>query len=88
MLTAERYRRKAEECVALAKTAVLNQERARQYALAEHYTRLAMEALISTEQRHKPAPSLSGRSSALGASRSKSQNREHAEGTVEAAPAR
>jgi hypothetical protein len=43
MPTAEFYRQKAEECVAAAKMATLNEERVRQYALAEHYIRLAMD---------------------------------------------
>jgi hypothetical protein len=42
MPAAEWYHRKAEECVALAKAALLNEERARLYALAEYYIRLGM----------------------------------------------
>ena len=42
MPAAEWYHQKAEECVALAKGVRLNEERARHYALAEYYTRLAM----------------------------------------------
>jgi hypothetical protein len=42
MPAVEWYHRKAEECVALAKAASLNDERARLYALAEYYTRLAL----------------------------------------------
>jgi hypothetical protein len=45
MPSAEFYRRKADECVVAAKTATLNEERARHYALAEHYMRLAMDKL-------------------------------------------
>jgi hypothetical protein len=43
MPTAEWYHRKAEECVALAKGVRLNEERASLYALAEYYTRLAID---------------------------------------------
>ena len=39
--TAERYRRKADECVALAKSAISNEVRALHYAMAERYLRLA-----------------------------------------------
>jgi hypothetical protein len=42
MAAAERYHRKAEECVALAKAALLNEDRARLYALAEYYIGLGM----------------------------------------------
>jgi hypothetical protein len=38
---AERYRRQAEECIALAKTAIRNEVRALHYAMAERYLRLA-----------------------------------------------
>jgi hypothetical protein len=48
MPTADWYRRKAEECVSLAKTAIMNEERARHYALAEQYMRLATDELNST----------------------------------------
>ena len=44
MPAAEWYHRKVEECVALAKAARLDEERARLYALAEYYIRLATEA--------------------------------------------
>jgi hypothetical protein len=44
MPAAEWYHRKVEECVALAKAARLNEERARLYALAEYCIRLATEA--------------------------------------------
>jgi hypothetical protein len=43
MPAAEWYHRKAEECVALAKGVRLNEERASLYALAEYFTRLAMD---------------------------------------------
>jgi hypothetical protein len=46
MHTAAWYRKKAEECVSRAKTATKNEDRARNWALAEHYTRLAMDQLI------------------------------------------
>jgi hypothetical protein len=39
------YRHKADECVAAAKAATLNEERARHYALAAYYMRLAMDEL-------------------------------------------
>ena len=48
MPTADWYRHKAEESVSLAKTAIMNEERARHYALAEHYMRLAMDELLPT----------------------------------------
>ena len=51
MPTAEFYRQKADECVATAKMATLNEEKARQYALAEHYMRLAMDEAPSANQR-------------------------------------
>ena len=38
---AERYLRQAEECIALAKAATSNKLRARHYATAERYRRLA-----------------------------------------------
>ena len=38
---AERYRQQAEECIALAKTAIRNEVRALHYAMAERYLRLA-----------------------------------------------
>jgi hypothetical protein len=41
----EFYRQKADECVAAAKMATRNEERARQYALAAYYMRLAMDEL-------------------------------------------
>ena len=47
MPAAEWYHQKAEECVALAKGVRLNEERARLYALAEYYTRLAMMEAVS-----------------------------------------
>jgi hypothetical protein len=43
MPAVEWYHRKIEECVALAKAARLDEERARLYALAEYYIRLATE---------------------------------------------
>lgn len=49
MRTEEFYRRKADKCVAAAKMATLNEERARQYALAEHYMRLAMDVLNASK---------------------------------------
>ena len=60
MHTAAWYRKKAEECVSRAKTATKNEERARNWALAEHYTRLAMDQLIPSED--KPARSASAAS--------------------------
>ena len=48
MPAAEWYHRKAEECVALAKGVRLSEERASLYALAEYYTRLAMN--LRTEE--------------------------------------
>jgi hypothetical protein len=50
MPTADWYRRIADECVSSAKTAIMNQERARLYALAERYMRLAMDELKTTER--------------------------------------
>jgi hypothetical protein len=38
---AERYLRRAEECIALAKVATSNKVRAHHYAIAERYLRLA-----------------------------------------------
>jgi hypothetical protein len=49
MPTAEWYRRKAEECATCAKTAISNEERARNYALAERYMRRAMAELVPFE---------------------------------------
>jgi hypothetical protein len=49
MHTADWYRRKAEECATLAKTARSNEERARNYALAEHYMRRAMDELAVSD---------------------------------------
>jgi hypothetical protein len=40
-ITAEQYRRQAEECVAMAKAAIGNKIRAHHYATAEHYLKLA-----------------------------------------------
>jgi hypothetical protein len=62
MHTAEWYRKKAEECVSRAKTATKNEERARNWALAEHYTRLAMDQLIPNTGGDKPARSASAAS--------------------------
>jgi hypothetical protein len=45
MPTPDWYRCKADECVSLAKTAISNGEKARLYALAEYYLRLAMDEL-------------------------------------------
>jgi hypothetical protein len=50
MPTAEWYRRLADECVSSAKMAIMNEERARLYALAERYIRLAMDELKTTER--------------------------------------
>jgi hypothetical protein len=58
MPTAEFYRQKAEECVAAAKMATLNEERVRQYALAEHYIRLAMDESLSANQKPCKVPFL------------------------------
>jgi hypothetical protein len=49
MPTADWYRRKAEECATRAKTAITNEERARNYALAERYIRRAMDKLVPSE---------------------------------------
>jgi hypothetical protein len=38
---AERYRQQADECIALAKSAIRNEVRALHYAMAERYLRLA-----------------------------------------------
>jgi hypothetical protein len=43
MPTAEWFRRKADEHVALAKAAMSNEERARYYGMADHYFRLARD---------------------------------------------
>ena len=45
MPTADWYRCKADECISLAKSALLNEEKVRLYALAEYYLRLAMDEL-------------------------------------------
>jgi hypothetical protein len=60
MPKAEFYRQKADECVVAAKTATLNEERARHYALAEHYMRLAMEQLKRDPNRTSPSRSING----------------------------
>ena len=39
--TAEWYRQQADECIALAKSAIRNEVRALHYAMAERYLRLA-----------------------------------------------
>ena len=39
MPTADWYRCKADECISLAKSALLNEEKVRLYALAEYYLR-------------------------------------------------
>ena len=44
---AERYRQQAEECIALAKTAIRNEVRALHYAMAERYLRLAENETMS-----------------------------------------
>jgi HEPN domain-containing protein len=49
---AERYRRQAEESIALAKTAIRNEVRALHYAMAEQYLRLAEN---ETKSEAKPA---------------------------------
>ena len=49
---AERYRQQAEECIALAKTAIRNEVRALHYAMAERYLRLAEN---ETKSEAKPA---------------------------------
>jgi hypothetical protein len=51
---AERYRQQAEECIALAKTAIRNEVRALHYAMAEQYLRLA-ENENETKSEAKPA---------------------------------
>jgi hypothetical protein len=43
MPTAEWFRRKADEHVALAKAAVSNEDRARNYGIADHYFRLSRD---------------------------------------------
>jgi hypothetical protein len=55
MRTADWYRRKAEECATRAKTARSNEERARYYALAEHYLRQAMDELVPSVSPGKAA---------------------------------
>jgi hypothetical protein len=45
MSTPDWYRRKADECVSLAKAAISNGEKARLYMLAEYYLRLSMDEL-------------------------------------------
>jgi hypothetical protein len=52
MPTADFYRQKADECVAAAKVATRNEEKARQYALAEHYMRLAMDRASLKKKSH------------------------------------
>ena len=49
MPSADWYRRKADECVALAKGATINKERARHWAVAEHYMQLSMDELKDAE---------------------------------------
>jgi hypothetical protein len=66
MHTAAWYRKKADECVSRAKTATKNEERARNWALAEHYTRLAMDQLISKTGEGKPARSASAATVPIG----------------------
>jgi hypothetical protein len=51
MPAADSYRQKAEECVARAKAAMSNEERARNYELAEQYMRLAMDELAPSKGR-------------------------------------
>jgi hypothetical protein len=58
MPTADFYRQKADECVAAAKIATQNEEKARQYALAEHYMRLAMDQSPSNEEEPRKVPLL------------------------------
>jgi hypothetical protein len=55
MHTAEFYRKKAEQAAAAAKIATLNEDKAREYARAEHYMRLALDKLQPTERRRKGA---------------------------------
>ena len=49
---AERYRQQADECIALAKSAIRNEVRALHYAMAERYRRLAEN---ETKSEVKPA---------------------------------
>jgi hypothetical protein len=58
MPTSDFYRQKAGECVAAAKVATRNEEKARQYALAEHYMRLAMDESESKEKEPRKIPLL------------------------------
>jgi hypothetical protein len=58
MPTEQFYRQKADKCVAAAKMAKLNEERVRQYALAEHYIRLAMDESPSTNGEPRQIPFL------------------------------
>jgi len=51
-IMAERYRQQAEECIALARTAIRNEVRALHYAMAERYLRLAEN---ETKSEAKPA---------------------------------
>jgi hypothetical protein len=53
MPTTEWYRRLADECVSSAKMAIMNEERARLYALAERYMRLAMDELKTANGANK-----------------------------------
>jgi type II secretory pathway component HofQ len=60
---AERYLRRAEECIALAKAATSNKVRAHHYAIAERYVHLAQaEPTVANQgtgsaRDHIPAPS-------------------------------
>jgi hypothetical protein len=60
MTSADYYRQKADECVAAAKAATFNEERARHCAIADYYARLAMDEQksqkIETRELVKPAP--------------------------------
>jgi hypothetical protein len=62
MHTADSYRQKAEECVARAKAARSNEERARNYELAEQYMRLAMDELAPSKGHSESSPPSSAHS--------------------------
>jgi hypothetical protein len=64
MPSAKWYRRKADECVALAKAATMNEEKARHWAVAEHYVRLATDE-IKAAQPSKHIPAVAARRSAM-----------------------
>jgi hypothetical protein len=60
----EWYRRKADECAALAQSATMNEEKARHWAVAEHYMRLATDE-IKAAQPSKHILAVAARRSAM-----------------------